>query len=347
MIDLRSDTVTRPTEGMRRAMYEAEVGDDVFGEDPTVNQLQGRVAEILGKEAALFVPSGVMGNQLALKIHSRPGDEVILERACHIFNYESGAPGVLSGVQLNILDGERGILTADQVESAIRPGFYWEARSRLVCLENTVNKAGGVVYPLENTQAIAEVAQAKGLRLHLDGARLWNATAATGIDEATYAAPFDTVNVCLSKGLGAPVGSLLAGPKDLIEEAHRYRKLFGGGMRQVGVLAAAGLYALDHQRPRLAEDHAKARRLAEGIADLPAFSIDPDSVETNIVMFDVAAGGASPVLAALQEAGVRMVPFGPATIRATTHRDVSMEDIESALRVMERLYGASVAARDA
>ncbi|MFQ5569724.1 MAG: threonine aldolase family protein [Rhodothermales bacterium] len=342
MIDLRSDTVTRPTEAMRRAMYEAEVGDDVFGEDPTVNRLQETVADLLDKEAALFVTSGMMGNQLGLKVHTQPGDEVIVERASHIFNYESGAPGLLSGVQLHVLDGERGVLTADQVQRAIRPGYYWEAPSRLVCLENTVNRAGGVVYPLEHMLEIAAVAREHDMGLHLDGARLWNATVASGISEKDYAAPFDTVSVCLSKGLGAPIGSVLAGSKTDIKTAHRFRKLLGGGMRQVGILAAAGLYALDHHRPRLAEDHEKARILAAGIAGIAGFEIDPASVETNIVMFDLVEGEALPVLSSLQEHGVAMVPFGPKTIRATTHRDVSMDDIHRALAVMNRLYGTIV-----
>ncbi|QXD14636.1 aminotransferase class I/II-fold pyridoxal phosphate-dependent enzyme [Rhodocaloribacter litoris] len=338
-IDLRSDTVTQPTEGMRRAMYEAEVGDDVFGEDPTVRRLEETVAALLGKEAALFVPSGTMGNQLALKVHTRPGDEVILERTCHIFNYESGAPGLLSGVVLHPLDGEGGILTGEQVAAAVRPGYYWMARSRLVCLENTLNQAGGTVYPLENVEAIAAVVRGHGLRYHLDGARLWNATAATGIPEHVYAAPFDTVNVCFSKGLGAPVGSALAGPKDLITEAHRYRKMFGGGMRQAGILAAAALYALEHHRPHLAEDHAKARRLAEGLAELPGFRLDPDRVQTNIVLFDVDHGDALRTVEELKADGILMVPFGPATVRATTHRDVSMEDIEQAIARIHRRFG--------
>ena len=343
MIDLRSDTVTKPSEGMRRAMAEADVGDDVFGEDPTVNRLQEGVAELLGKEAALFVPSGVMGNQIALKVHTRPGDEVIVERASHVFNYESGAPGLLSGVQLHVLDGRRGILTSEQVEAAIRPGYYWEAPTRLVCLENTVNKAGGVVYPLERIHAIAGVVRRHGLGFHLDGARLWNASAASGVWERDYAAPFDTVSVCLSKGLGAPVGSVLAGSRETMQQAHRYRKLFGGGMRQVGILAAAGLYALEHHRPRLAEDHEKARRLAEGLADVAAFRVDPSTVETNIVLFDTVSESALDVLDRLREHGVGMVPFGPKTIRATTHRDVSLGDVDRALDVVRRLYGASVA----
>jgi threonine aldolase len=342
MVDLRSDTVTRPTEGMRRAMYEAEVGDDVFGEDPTAIRLQEAVAALLGKEAALFVPSGVMGNQIAVKLHTHAGDEVIVERKCHIFNYETGGAAALSGVQLHVLDGDRGILTGAQVEAAIRPGVYWDTPTRLVCLENTINKAGGVIYPLAATHDVARVVAAHGLRFHLDGARLWNAAAATGIPERDFAAPFDTVNVCFSKGLGAPVGSMLAGARDQIAAARHYRKMFGGGMRQVGILAAACLYALEHERPRLAEDHAKARRLAEGLAELPAFRVDLASVETNIVMFDVVAGEGAPVLAALRDAGVLMTSFGPATIRTTTHRDVSMDDIDRALTALHRLYGATV-----
>lgn len=337
-IDLRSDTVTKPDVGMRRAMYEAEVGDDVFAEDPTVHKLQEHVAELLGKEAALFVPSGTMGNQIALKVHTQPGDEVIIERTNHLFNYESGAPGLLSGIQMHILDGERGVLTANQVAAAIRPGYYWEARTRLVWLENTLNKAGGIVYPRSNTEAIAGIARAHNLGLHLDGARLWNATIASGEPEATIAQPFDTVNVCLSKGLGAPVGSVLAGSQAHIEQAHRYRKLFGGGMRQVGILAAAGLYALNTNRTKLAEDHAKARQLAEGIANLSAFQIDLDTVATNIVIFHTLNSDALTTLQALQEEGVLMVPFGPQTIRATTHLDVSFDDITTVLTVLHKLF---------
>ena len=343
MIDLRSDTVTRPTEGMRRAMYEAEVGDDVFGEDPTVLRLQERVAELLGKEDALFVPSGTMGNQLGVKVSTRPGDEVILDRSSHIFNYETGAPGVISGVQLHVVDGDDGVLRGSHIERALRPGNYWDVRSRLVCLENTLNKIGGVVYPLDAIEDAARTARKHDLAMHLDGARLWNASAASGISERDYAAAFDTVSVCLSKGLGAPVGSLLAGRQDLIEAARHYRKMLGGGMRQVGILAAAGLYALEEQRPRLAEDHVKARRLAEGLAEFGAFRIRLERVQTNIVMFDVVDGGADEVLAQLRDEGVLMVPFGPATIRATTHRDVSMEQIDRALSVMHRLFGTAAA----
>ncbi|HEX7071171.1 MAG TPA: GntG family PLP-dependent aldolase [Rhodothermales bacterium] len=339
MIDLRSDTVTRPTEAMRRAMFEAEVGDDVFGEDPTVNRLQERVADVLGKEAALFVPSGVMGNQLGLKLLTSPGDEVLLERTSHILNHESGAPGLLSGIQTNVLDGDRGVLPPDAIRAAVRPPNYWQARTRLLCLENTLNQAGGRIYPLEALRANAVAAREKGLRLHLDGARLWNASVATGIAESVYAEPFDTVNVCLSKGLGAPVGSVLAGSRDLITEARRYRKLFGGGMRQIGFLAAAGLYAIEHHRERLAEDHANAKRLAEGLAECPVFRLDPAAVETNIVMFDVAGEPVATVLGKLREEGVLMVPFGPSTIRATTHLDVGSGDVDRVLATVRRLFG--------
>ncbi len=338
MVDLRSDTVTRPTEGMRRAMYEAEVGDDVFGEDPTANRLQEEVARILGKEAALFVPSGVMGNQLGIKVLTQPGDEILLERSVHILNYESGAPGLLSGVQINVLDGNRGVLSPEAVAAAVRPRVYWQARTRLLCLENTINQAGGRVYPLETLRAVAGTARERGLKLHLDGARIWNASVASGISESEYAAPFDTVSVCLSKGLGAPVGSMVAGSRELIEEARRYRKLFGGGMRQIGVLAAAGLYALEYHRERLAEDHRNSRRLAEGLAEIKAFVLDPALVETNIVMFDVASGSAESALARFREEGILMSPFGPRTIRATTHLDVSSGDVDRVLAAAQRLF---------
>lgn len=324
---------------MRRAIAEAPVGDDVYGEDPTVNRLQETVADLLGKEAALFVPSGVMANQLGIKVHTQPGDEVLVERQCHIFNYESGAPAMLCGVQLNVLDGARGLLMPEQVEAAIRPGHYWEPQPALVCLENTVNKAGGVVYPLEQMRAICAVAREHGLATHLDGARLWNASVASGVAEREYAESFDTVWVALSKGLGAPVGSVLAGTAAHIETARRYRKLFGGGMRQAGLLAAAGLYALEHHRGALAEDHANARRLAEGIAELGAFALDPAQVETNIFMFDVADGSsAAPVVEALRTGGVWLSQFGPQTIRATTHRDVSADDTDAALAAFQKLF---------
>lgn len=335
MIDLRSDTVTRPSQGMRQAMYEAEVGDDVYGEDPTVNRLQERVAALLGMEGALFVPSGTMANQICVHVLTEPGDEVILERGSHVFNYESGAAGLLSGVQLHPLEGNRGRLAPAQVEAAIRPDMDVLPRSRVVSVENTANKAGGVVYSLDQIQAIAGVARSHDLHLHLDGARLWNAATALDVEEREIAAPFDVAWVALSKGLGAPVGSVLAGPSSLIDVARRTRKQFGGGMRQAGILAAAGLYAIEHHRPQLDEDHEKAKRLAEGLAEIPAFEIDPAQVETNIVIFEVKTASAAEVIETLQEKGLLLTPFGPNTIRATTHRDVSGEDVDEALSVIQ------------
>lgn len=341
MIDLRSDTITRPSEGMRRAMYEAEVGDDVYGEDPTVNRLQDRVADRLGTEAALLVPSGTMANQICLHVLTDPGDEVILERSSHVFNYESGAAGLLSGVQLHPLEGERGLLSPEQVESAIRPEADVFPRTRLVSIENTANKAGGVVYSLDRIRALAEVVRTHDLHFHLDGARLWNAAESHEVDEQSFVEPFDLTWVALSKGLGAPVGSVVAGPSSLIEEARRTRKRLGGGMRQAGILAAAGLYALDHHRPHLSEDHAKAQRLANGLAELSVFAIDPTEVETNIVIFDVLSEPAAQVIETLEEHGVLLTPFGPSTIRATTHRDVTMGEIEQALATIREQYATT------
>jgi len=340
MTDLRSDTVTRPSEGMRQAMYEAEVGDDVYGEDPTVNRLQERMADRLGTEAALFVPSGTMANQICLHVLTDPGDEVILERGAHVFNYESGAAGILSGLQLNPLDGENGLLGPHQVEAAIRPDAVVAPRTRVVSVENTANKAGGVVYPLDCIEAIADTARAHELHLHLDGARLWNASAAHGVPERAYAAPFDLTWVALSKGLGAPAGSIIAGPEPLIEKARRARKQFGGGMRQAGILAAAGLYALEHHRPHLADDHEKAQHLAETIAALPAFDLDVADVETNIIIFEVTDSTAESVIERLRADDVLLTPFGPHTLRATTHRDVSMDEIERAAEIFREHFAS-------
>ena len=340
MIDLRSDTVTKPTPAMRQAMMDAEVGDDVFGEDPTAQQLEARIAETLGKEAAVFVPSGVMGNQLAIKVHTRPGDEVVVAERSHILHYESGAPGLLSGVQLRPIEEPRGFLTGEAVSAVVRGRYDWEPRTRLVCLENTVNKAGGRVFPLDTIRDVADVAREHNLRLHLDGARLWNAAVASGHAEAEIAGPFDTVTVCLSKGLGAPIGSVLAGDAESIRVARRYRKLFGGGMRQIGILAAAGLYALDHHRAGLADDHTRARRLADALAALPAFEIDPATVETNIVIAQTMPPAAD-VLERLDIRGVRLVAFGPHTVRATLHRDVSDDDLDTAVAILYEEFGNS------
>ena len=326
MIDLRSDTVTRPSEGMRRAMAEAEVGDDVYGEDPTVRALEERTAALLGKEAALFVPSGTMGNQVSLLCHTQRGDEVIIGEAAHCAFYESGAMAAWSGAQ-PIVAGQGGLFVAADVEAAIKPTQYYHPRTSLVAIENTHNRAGGRVFPQREVLAIAAVARAHGLALHLDGARLWNAAAATGLSLAELAAPFDSISVCFSKGLGAPVGSAVVGSKDLIRAAHRFRKMLGGGMRQAGVLAAGALYALEHNLPRIAEDHAAARAIGEALAAVPGVGVHP--VETNIVQFD-APGPAEAVMAAAAKRGVLVGATGPRRIRAVLHLDVAAGDVPRA-----------------
>jgi len=339
-IDLRSDTVTRPTPAMRKAMAEAEVGDDVFGEDPTVNRLQEKAAELMGKEAALFVPSGIMANQLAVRLLTQPGDEVIIEAQGHIFHYEAGAGGALSGVQFYCLPGRRGILEPDQVSEAIRTDENYLSSTRLVCLENTHNRGGGTVYPLEKIKAIHRIAKRGGVAMHLDGARIFNASVASGIPAAEYAKPFDTVSFCLSKGLGAPVGSLICTTRDRIPKLRRFRRMFGGGMRQAGILAAAGLYALKHNIKRLAEDHGHAKKLATVLADLPGIAINPDHVETNIVIFDISKTRYSPAQAveALKKEGVLVVPFGKTLLRAVTHLDVSAKGIKKAIEVFRKVF---------
>jgi threonine aldolase len=340
-IDLRSDTVTRPTPAMRKAMIDAEVGDDVFGEDPTVNALQEKVANLLGKESALFVPSGTMANQLSIKSHTQPGDEVIIEASSHPYNFEGGAGAALSGVQFQCLKGARGILDASQIEEAIRPADHHFPVTRLVCLENTHNRGGGSIYPLEKMAEIYRLTKSKGLLLHLDGARLWNASVATGIKPREYAQWADSVSVCLSKGLGAPIGSLVSGSKPFIDHVHRFRKMFGGGMRQVGIIAAAGIYALEHHLERLKEDHHNAKRLAVGLKEFKGVSIDPKHVETNIVIFDVTNTGmtGAQVAEAMKKQGVLIHAFGKTQIRLVTHLDVSGEDIEIALKAFKKVLG--------
>ncbi len=340
-IDLRSDTVTKPSQAMLSAMLTAEVGDDVFGEDPTVKLLEAEVASLLNKEEAVFVPSGTMSNQIAVRLQTHPGNEAILESDAHIRHYEAGAAAGLSGVQLYPVKANRGILTPELVEANIRGAHEWDPITRLVCVENTHNRAGGTIYPLPTIEEIGEVAKRHQLAYHLDGARLWNATAATGISEADYAAPFDTISVCLSKGLGAPIGSLLVGSTQLIRDGRRIRKMLGGGMRQVGIIAAAGLFALRNNRSGLSADHQKAKVLAEGLSSFSAVKLNPDDVETNIVMFDITDGrSALEVLESLAGVGVRMVPFGPTRIRATTHRDVSDDDIMRALDLCSDVLAA-------
>lgn len=337
-IDLRSDTVTRPTPAMRAAMQAAPVGDDVFCEDPTVNELQEKVAAFLGKEAALFVPSGTMSNQVAVKTHTQPGDELLCEAQCHIYGFEAGGPAVLSGVTCRTLEGEYGILDVSQLQDKVRPINEHLVRTRLVCLENTHNRGGGRIYPLEKIAAISSWARRQGLALHLDGARLWNAVVATGIPGTTWGQHFDTVSVCFSKGLGAPVGSALAGSREFIQRARFVRKLFGGGMRQAGVLAAAALYALSHHVERLAEDHRNARVIAQAIADTPGLELDPPDVETNLVWFrvDPELAPAKEVAARLKEQGVRIHPAGPYVLRACTHLDVSAAQAERAAETIRR-----------
>lgn len=343
MIDLRSDTVTRPSAAMRTAMCNAEVGDDVFGEDPTVNRLQSKVAALLGKEDALFVPSGTMGNQTCIKVHTQPGDEVIVERDSHVFNYETAGGAFLSSVQVHPVEGIRGVMSVEAVKRAVRPRVYYMPRTRLLCMENTHNRAGGTIYPIEAIKMLHTLAREEGMMLHLDGARLWNACAVTGIAPSEYASYFDSVSVCLSKGLGAPVGSVIAGTKDFIEQARRYRKIFGGGMRQAGILAAAGIYALDNNRERLKEDHEKASYLARELARVPGFTVDLESVQTNIVIFSVEKSGRMPedILAALRERGVLVTMGNYMGLRAVAHMDVSLEQVKEAARVILQTMGAS------
>ncbi len=339
-VDLRSDTVTRPTPEMRRAIAEAVVGDDVFGDDPTVNELERRAAEITGREAALFVPSGSMGNEVAVMAHTRRGDEAIVETGSHIYNYEAAGPAVLCGVQLAPLTGEMGILTAARIEKAIRPDDPHEPVTRLICLENTHNRAGGVVYPLETMREIYGLAEARGLKVHLDGARIFNAAVASGIDAGEYCALCDSMMFCLSKGLGAPIGSVVVGDRDFIKRAHRNRKLLGGGMRQAGIIAAAGVYALENNIGRLADDNARARRLAESVSGVPGVAIDLETVQTNIVVVDVAGSGLGmdEAILRLEEEGILVLPFGGTTIRAVTHLDIDDDDIDRATMAFEKVF---------
>ncbi len=328
-IDLRSDTVTRPTLAMREAMARAEVGDDVYGEDPTVQRLQERVAALLGKEAALFVPTGTMANQIALLCHCERGDEVLVGEGAHCMLYESGAGSAWAGVNFAVV-GRGGTFTAAECANAIKPAEYHFPRTRLVALENTHNRGGGRVFPQVDAIAIAELAHARGLRVHLDGARIWNAAAATGQSPAVLAAPADSVSACFSKGLGAPTGSVICGTREFVARAHRFRKMLGGGMRQSGVLAAAGLYALDHHLPRIGDDHAHARLLAERLAVVDGIACHAHAVESNIVNFDLPGRDAARFAAIAARRGVRVNAIAPDRVRAVTHLDVSRTDVEAA-----------------
>jgi len=343
IVDLRSDTVTKPTAGMRAAIAAAEVGDDVFGDDPTIDELQRLTAELLGKEAAIYMPSGSMTNQVAVRIHCKPGDEFLCEAGCHIYNYEQGAFAQLSGVVARTVAGQHGVLALEQLAGLIRPDNEHLVRTRLVCLENTHNRGAGRVQPYDSVVAICQWAHEHGLRTHLDGARLFNAVAASGISAADWADPFDTVSVCFSKGLGAPVGSALAGPAELIREARRHRKVFGGGMRQAGMIAAGALYALKHHRERLADDHARAQLLADGVRATEGLRLEPADVDTNIVIFrvDPSLGTAADFTAALHAEGIWTLAIGFDQVRAVTHLDVDEAGVRRAAeqipQVAERL----------
>ncbi len=345
LIDLSSDTATRPSTEMRAFMMQAPVGDEQKQEDPTVNALQERVAALLGKEAALFVPSATMANEIAVKVHTRPGDEVILDRTAHLVHAEAGGPAVLSGVMLYTVQGVRGVFTAQQVEEAIRRDDPHQPRTRLVSVEQTSNLGGGTVWPLAALRAVAEVAHRRQLRTHMDGARLMNAVVASGVPADEQARGYDSVTFCLTKGLGCPVGALVAGDREFIREARRYKQLFGGAMRQAGIIAAAGLYALDHNVDRLAEDHANAKLLARGLAEIPGVTLDLEHVETNMVFFDVAQTGltAQDVVDRLLAHGVRMGAVGRTLIRAVTHLDVSRTDVERAVAVAQEVLGKRAA----
>ncbi len=340
LIDLRSDTVTRPTSAMREAMFAAPLGDDVLGDDPTVQALEAKVAGLLGKDAALYVPSGTMANQLAIRCHCEPGDEILAHPDSHIIHYETAAPAALSGCMIQGLPGPAGRFAPDAVTAAVRGTDIHSPRSRLLVVENTHNRAGGTTWAKRDFDAAAAAARAKGLAVHIDGARLFNACAAAGYSAAEFAASADTVSVCFSKGLGAPVGSALCGPADLIRRARRFRKMFGGGMRQSGLLAAACIHALDHHRTRLADDHANARRLAVALAAIDALRLDPapDRIETNMVFFglDARFGGAARFCETLAREGVRMIPMGPNRVRAVTHLDASTADVDRAAELVAR-----------
>lgn len=334
LIDLRSDTVTRPTPGMRKAMAEAVVGDDVLGDDPTVIALQERIAQIMGKQAACFVPSGTMANQTAIRAHTEPGDELIAHKDSHIIHYETGGPAALSGVMIRPLDGPAGLFDEQDVLDAARPDSSHFPHSKLLIVENSQNRGGGAVWPLDQIKRVTDAARKLGLKTHLDGARVWNAAAATGHAPAEYARHFDTVSCCFSKGLGAPAGSAVCGDAATIARVHRFRKMFGGAMRQAGVLAAAAMYALEHHRERLTEDHANAHRLSKGLCETPGVSI-PLPVETNMVFFDLAhdLGTAADFCARLRARGVWMLPTAPQRVRAVCHLDVKPEMIDRAIGI--------------
>ena len=339
-IDLRSDTVTKPTLAMRQAMAEANVGDDVLGDDPTVMELERYTAALLGKKAAVFVPSGTMANQVAIRCHTQPGDEMLIDANAHIYWYEAGASAALSGVICRTLPGVRGVFSSADVRAALRPKDIHFPPTRLLAIENTHNRGGGSIWTLEQIQEICGVAREEGICTHLDGARLWNASVATGILESEYAKEFDSVSVCFSKGLGAPVGSALAGSAEFVERARRFRKQFGGGMRQAGIIAAGGLYALVHHRERLADDHANAKRLASGLSEIPGIHVNGNMIDTNMVYFDVEGRTAKQFADLLKEKNVLVLPTGMHTIRAVTSLAVDVDDIFQAIDAVREIMAA-------
>ncbi|MBD3258955.1 aminotransferase class I/II-fold pyridoxal phosphate-dependent enzyme [candidate division GN15 bacterium] len=337
-IDLRSDTVTRPSEEMRRAMMNAEVGDDVLGDDPTVQELERYIATLFEREAALYMPSGTMANQVCIYTHSQPGWEMLCDRECHVVNYELAGPAVHSGILVNLLDTDRGMITAEQVRKHVRPVSLHVPLTRMVELENTHNHHGGTILPQDEILKVREVCDEFGLIYHLDGARIWNAHIATGMSLPELTRPFDSVSVCLSKGLGAPIGSVIMGTREFIEQCRRTRKLFGGGMRQVGILAAAGLHALQHNLERLSEDHSNATYLAEQLNAMELFDIDLSLVKTNIILANITTSeGAADLLTRMKKVGVWGIQFGPQQIRFVTHLDVTRADCEEAIDRLKSL----------
>ena len=340
MIDIRSDTVTQPTEGMRKAMLEADVGDDVLGDDPTVIKLQNKAAELLGKESALYVPSGTMSNIVATRTHTSPGDEIVTEAHSHIYRYEGGAFAALSGCSVALVDGKNGLMTSEQVSSSIRKAegsLSHYPNGSLVCVENTAQGGGGSVYSQEAIDDICKVAKEKDCKLHMDGARLFNASVASNTDPARMVRDFDSISICLSKGLGAPIGSVLVGSKEDLAQAHRWRKMFGGGMRQAGMMAAAGIYALENNIDRLREDHRRTRKFAEALVEMPNFSVNLDTVQSNIVYIGVGKGRSKQMIEKLAKQDIDILDTDDSTIRAVFHLHIGDEDLEKIIEVFAQL----------
>ncbi|MBE0645213.1 MAG: aminotransferase class I/II-fold pyridoxal phosphate-dependent enzyme [Bacteroidetes bacterium] len=340
VIDLRSDTVTQPSAAMKQAMCEAPLGDDVYGEDPTVNRLQEEMAALFGKEAGLFVPTGVMSNQLAIKAWTSPGDEVIVERESHIFNYETAAPSMMSAVQLNPVAGAGGVLAAEDVEATVRPDAYYYPRTTLVCIENTHNRMGGTLFPIEAMRSLQDFCRMRAIGLHLDGARIWNAHIASGTPLVDFGSAVDSISICFSKGLGAPVGSMLLGSRDLITRAHKYRKIYGGGMRQAGMLAAAALHAVEHHLPLLVDDHRRARTFAAALTQCSAFHVDITRVQSNMVLLDFsnATMRAAEAQKRLRDAGIEIGMGMGDMLRAVFHLDLDDSCLTQSIDIFTRLF---------